>query len=147
MSNNRSSTACSMELIICAGIFSSLVLLIRGAGPGQSNDVTVRPHFYLVDGCITQKESRHWLTEMSNGSEFTWVVRFVGGIRSLLVSKWIISLCQWPCPVENMNQSRERERQSDIAWCFHFWTSEKTLQQNHFNLIEKILLVSTNNLF
>jgi len=110
--NNKSSTTCSMELIICAGIFSSLVLLIRGAGPEQWR-YCKSP--FLTVGCIIQKESRHWLTEMSNGSEFTWVVPFVGGICSLLVSKWIISLCQWPGPVENMNQSRsQREREGVI---------------------------------
>lgn len=118
MSNNRSSTTCSMELIICAGFFSSPVLLIRGARPSYSNDVTVCPHFYLVGNCIVQKESCFWLTEMCNGSECTRGVHVVGGICSLLVSKAIISHCQWPAPVANMNQSRnslQSERFSSVV--------------------------------
>ncbi len=118
-----------MELIICAGFFFSPVLLIRGAGPSYSNDVTVRPHFYLVDSCIIQKESCCWLTEMCNGTEFTRGVHVVGGICSLLVSKVIISPCQWPAPVANMNQSRnslQSERFSSSAVTFKQLKNMKT---------------------
>lgn len=94
-----------MELIICGGIYFLLPRSLRGAGLSCSSDVTVHPHFYLVDSCIIQKESRCWLTEMCNGSVFTRVVHVVGGIYSL-VSKVIISHCQWPAPVANMNQNR-----------------------------------------
>jgi len=128
--NNKSSTTCSMELIICAGIFSSLVLLIRGAGPEQWR-YCKSP--FLTVGCIIQKESRHWLTEMSNGSEFTWVVPFVGGICSLLVSKWIISVSGLVLLKTWIKAGvRERER----GWfSMHAFTSEQVKKHYNYNRI------------
>lgn len=119
---------------LCWNLFFSLGVL------GQARAMTLRPPFYLVDGCIIQKVSRHWLTEMSNGSEFTRAMHVVGGICSLLVSKLIISLCQWPAPFANINQSRSQSLQSERFSSGAFTLEEKNIKKfkfNHFNLMEK----------
>jgi len=78
---------------------------------------------------------------MSNGSEFTRVMHVVGGICSLLVSKLIISLCQWPAPFANMNQSRSQSLQSErfsiVVLSLSKRKNIKTFKFNRFNLMEK----------
>lgn len=75
---------------------------------------------------------------MSNGLEFTRAMHVVGGICSLLVSKLIISLCQWPVPFANMNQSRSQSLQSERFSSGPFTFEEKkTIKCNYFNLMEK----------
>lgn len=105
MSDNRSGTTCSMELIICAGIeFFSLGVLERATAVTLLVWTAPFLNLLMVASCM-KRHAVGCLTEISNEVEFTWGVNAVGGMCSLLVSKLIISLCQWSVPVENMNQS------------------------------------------